>query len=166
MLVSVLLVSCLLAPVAPDAGRIVDGFVAPPCRFCAGGHRGLEYQVVPGSPVTAAAAGTVSFSGSVAGTQYVVIDHGDGDRTTYGQLTAADVKIAGVVRAGQRIGTAGATLYFGLRHGDEPVDPAPLLAVERRRPRLVPGDGSRPRPAATRPPTCSTSVAGTNTSRR
>lgn len=166
MLVSVLLVSCLLAPVSPGAGHIVERFVAPPCKFCAGGHRGLDYQVVPDSPVTAAAPGTVSFSGSVAGTRYVVVDHGDGDRTTYGGLATSDVGTGEAVRAGQRLGSAGATLYFGLRHGDEPVDPEPLLAVERRRPRLVPGDGSSPRPAATRPPTCATSVAGTNESRR
>jgi murein DD-endopeptidase MepM/ murein hydrolase activator NlpD len=166
VLVSVLLVSCLLSPVAPDAGHIVAGFVAPPCQFCAGGHRGLDYEVVPGSPVTAAAPGTVSFAGLVAGTRYVVIDHGDGDRTTYGQLSAIAVAVGEVVGAGQRIGTSGATLFFGLRHGDEPVDPQPLLAVERHRPRLVPGDGGRPRPAATRPPTCAASVAGTNESRR
>ena len=166
MLVSVLLVSCLLSPVAPDAGHIVAGFVAPPCRFCAGGHRGLDYQVVPGSAVVAAAGGTVGFAGSVAGTRYVVIDHGSDDRTTYGQLTDIAVRVGDAVRAGQRIGTSGATMYFGLRQGDEPVDPTPLFAVERRRPRLVPGDGSRPRPAATRPPTCAATVAGTNESRR
>ena len=97
----------------------------------------------------AAAGGTVTFSGSVAGTVYVVVDHGDGLRATYGRLASAAVAGGDRVATGAVVGrSGGGGLYFGLRRGDEYVDPAPLLGRLVERWRLVPMDGS----AARRPP--------------
>ena len=58
------------------AGRrpVVDPFRAPACAWCPG-NRGLEYAPPPGPPVRAVAAGVVTFTGVVAGTRYVVVDH-------------------------------------------------------------------------------------------
>ena len=47
-------------------------FRAPACAYCPG-NRGLEYDAAVGSPVRAAAAGTVTFAGVVAGVRYVVV---------------------------------------------------------------------------------------------
>lgn len=130
-------VPCL---VVPAVGDIVEPFVEPPCPYCAG-RRGIVVRTADGAPVGASAPGTVTFAGSVAGTNYVVVAHGGGWRTTYGRLAAVRV------RAGQRVallsvvGTSGGRLHFGVRHGDAYVDPQPLLARPQARARLVPADG-------------------------
>ena len=146
LLVALLPASCYPPPI--DA-PIVDPFRAPACAQCAG-NRGLEYATTAGRAVTAVAPGTVSFSGVVAGTRYVVVDQPDGYRATYGRLAAATVAVGATVGAGQVVGTTTAGFYFGLRLGEAYVDPAPLLGRWRYRPRLVPLDGSARR--ATPPP--------------
>ncbi len=143
VVVVALVVACWAPPV--DA-PVVDPFRPPPCAWCPG-NRGIEYGPTPGQPVRAVAAGTVSFAGTVAGTRYVVVDHGDGLRATYGRLAAASLGVGERVAAGQVIGTTTAEAYFGLRRGDLAVDPTPLLGTWRRRPRLVPLDGTPARPA-------------------
>jgi murein DD-endopeptidase MepM/ murein hydrolase activator NlpD len=143
-MIAVLMIAsaCLLPPVEAP---ISDHFREPACPYCAG-NRGLEYLVTPGTAVTAAAPGTVEFSGEVAGVRYVVVRHLDGRRATYGKLQVTTLRVGDRVIAGQRIGTTSAALYFGLREGERYVDPEPLLAVLRRRARLVPVDGTPPRP--------------------
>ncbi|MFZ9630154.1 MAG: murein hydrolase activator EnvC family protein [Ilumatobacteraceae bacterium] len=144
---------CLAPPVD---GPVVEPFRAPPCPYCAG-HRGLTYAARPGSAVRAAAAGTVSFSGSVAGVRYVVIAHAGGWRTTYGGLVAAAVGPGSPVAPGDVVALAGSRVYLGLRRGDRYVDPTPYLGALRRRARLVPLDGSAPRPARSwSTPVCAT----------
>ena len=99
--------------------------------------------------VRAAAAGVVSFAGVVAGTRYVVVDHAAGGlRATYGDLAASELAVGDVVAAGAVVGRVGERgLHFGLRRGETYVDPAPLLGRLVERPRLVPTDGTPPRPA-------------------
>jgi murein DD-endopeptidase MepM/ murein hydrolase activator NlpD len=135
--------SCLLPPVATP---IVDPFRDPSCPWCPG-NRGLTYATAPDTAVRAAAAGTVTFSGVVAGTRYVVVDHGDGRRATYGGLAGSAVRVGDHVAAGTIVGRSGAELHFGLREGEVYIDPAPLLARPVERARLVPTDGTPPRPA-------------------
>jgi murein DD-endopeptidase MepM/ murein hydrolase activator NlpD len=139
---------CLLAPVSAP---IVDPFRAPGCQWCPG-NRGLQYAVAAGTPVRAAAAGMVSFSGVVAGTRYVVVEHAAGGlRATYGGLAETGLREGDVVAAGSVVGVAGGEgLHFGLRRGEVYVDPAPLLGRLVERPRLVPTDGT-PRRAAPPP---------------
>lgn len=137
---------CLIPPVQ---ARISEPFVMPACRYCPG-HRGVEFATTPGSPVVAAADGSVTFSGTVAGERYLVLRHPDGVRATYGGLASvvAGLTAGTTVRAGSVVGAAGDGVYFGLRADDPeetPIDPTPLLGRWRFRPRLLPTDGSRSR---------------------
>lgn len=140
--------ACLLPPVTAP---IADVFRAPACQWCPG-NRGLEYAVAAGEVVRAAAAGTVTFSGNVAGSFYLVIQHADGLRATYGRLAGSRLAAGDTVPAGAVVGVSAGGLYFGLRRGDQDgqyVDPAPLLGRLVERWRLVPTDGS---PARAAPP--------------
>jgi len=141
---------CLLPPLS--SAVVVDPFREPGCEWCPG-NRGLQYAVAPGVLVRAAAAGTVSFSGVVAGTRYVVVEHAEGGlRATYGGLAETPLRVGDAVAAGSVVGTTGADgLHFGLRRGETYIDPAPLLGRLVERPRLVPTDGTARRPAP--PPT-------------
>ncbi|WP_448854250.1 M23 family metallopeptidase [Corynebacterium frankenforstense] len=146
--------------------RVTRGF-DPPAQDWLPGHRGVDLAASPGTPVLAAAAGTVAFAGQVAGNPVVSIDHADGLRTTYqpvraavrrGQEVAGGEHIGVVVAAvpgrapsggGQPGGSGGEAahdgLHWGARPSDSPtayVDPLALLeaAVIRLKP-LRPGDG-------------------------
>ena len=149
-MIGVLASLALLAPACyepPVTSAVVDPFRAPACSYCPG-NRGLEYEPAIGSPVVAAAAGVVTFSGVVAGVRYVVVEQSDGRTATYGRLASALVVAGFEVRPGATVGTTSNRFFFGLRQGGQYVDPAPFLGVRRYRPRLVPTDGSAPR----RPP--------------
>jgi murein DD-endopeptidase MepM/ murein hydrolase activator NlpD len=143
--------ACYLPPVGAP---IVEAFVAPPCEYCAGGHRGLEYDTAPGTTVRAIAPGVVSFSGAVAGVRYVVVDQDDGLKATYGMLAGSSLAEGARVAARDAVGRTGARFYFGMRRGESYLDPEPFLAVVLHRPRLVPSSGLPPRPARPRPPSC------------
>ena len=135
---------CLRPPVTAP---IADHFRDPPCPWCAG-NRGLQYDVDAGTPVLAAAAGTVTFAGVVAGVRYVVVVHADGLRATYGGLASSPWRAGDRLPAGAVVGRAGAAgLHFGLRRGDVYLDPEPRMGELRARPRLVPTDGTPARPA-------------------
>lgn len=134
---------CLRPPVDVPIARPFD---APPCLWCAG-HRGLSYVVAAGTPVRAAAAGTVTFSGVVVDVRYVVVRHADGLLATYGGLESTTLQQGSAVAAGATIGRSGRELYFGLRTGPGTyIDPEPLIGDLVVRPYLVPTDGSSPRP--------------------
>ena len=135
--------ACLLPPVAAP---IADPFREPLCEWCPG-NRGLTYQVRAGTTVRAAAAGIVSFSGVVAGTRYVVVSHADGLRATYGGLSSSALGAGDAVPAGGIVGTSGDELHFGFRDGERYLDPEPLLGEVVHRARLIPTDGTPPRPA-------------------
>lgn len=122
------------APV-PDP---VAGFAPPPERWLAG-HRGVDLAALPGEEVRSAGAGTVSFVGMLAGRGVVTVVHG-GLRTTYEPVDAI-VVTGESVRRGQVIGRLAAgghcslrCLHWGLRRGDEYLDP--MLLLEMRPPVL------------------------------
>jgi murein DD-endopeptidase MepM/ murein hydrolase activator NlpD len=157
-------VAALAAPPAicyqpPVAAPIAQRFDAPACRWCPG-NRGVDYATRPGEPVRAAATGRVVFAGLVAGRRWVTIAHRDGLRSSYGPLAAIAVRAGGGVAAGQAVGRAAGRLHFGVRRGDEYVDPETVLGPALRlRPRLVPLHGAAPpRPL----PRCSTPSRSTN----
>jgi murein DD-endopeptidase MepM/ murein hydrolase activator NlpD len=134
---------CLRPPVEAPISR---PFEAPPCQWCAG-HRGVTFAVPPGTPVRAAAAGTVTFSGIVVDIRYVVVRHGDGVLATYGGLRSSALSAGDVIGAGAVVGHSGGELYFGLRTGpDRYIDPQPLLGELAVPPYLVPADGGPRRP--------------------
>jgi murein DD-endopeptidase MepM/ murein hydrolase activator NlpD len=113
--------------------RPVDALVSDPFRAPASpygpGNRGLEFDTAPGTPVHAAAAGSVTFAGPVAGRRYVTVLHADGVRTAYGPLARVGVEAGDQVAAGQVLGTTAGPLLWTARIGDAYVDPAVLLAA-------------------------------------
>lgn len=87
---------------APVPGVVLQPFDGPPQDWLPG-HRGVDLAAVMGQPVGAAADGIVAFSGVVAGTPTVSIDHPDGVRTTY-QAVTSTLDAGAPVRRGQLIG--------------------------------------------------------------
>jgi murein DD-endopeptidase MepM/ murein hydrolase activator NlpD len=118
----------------PVNGRVVRAFDPPKTRY-GPGHLGVDFAVVRGEAVRAAGAGTVVFSGQVAHTTHVVIRHANGWRTSYSFLDSTRVHAGEYVGAGEIVGWAGGrgeehdgtVLHFGLRIGDQYVDPMQLF---------------------------------------
>jgi len=122
----------------PVAAVVSDPFRAPATPY-GPGNRGLEYATEPGEVVHAAAGGTITFAGPVAGGRYVTIQHADRARTSYGPLTDVAVVAGQEVAAGDPIGSAGGPVLWTIRLGDAYLDPAVVLvAAGRGGVRLVP----------------------------
>src|SRR4051794_4667791 len=136
--------TCWLPPVSAP---VVDPFREPMCRWCPG-NRGIEYAAHAGDAVTAVAAGRVTFSGAVAGLTYVVVQHADGRRATYGNLGDRLYGKGDMIAAGALVGHAAGALHFGLRDGERYVDPAPFIGRLVGIARLVPSDGVTAAPSA------------------
>lgn len=120
--------------------RITRPFEPPPEPWAAG-HRGVDLAGTPGMPVRAAANGVVHFAGTVVDRGVVGIRHTAGLRTTYEPVTPL-VRSGQPVRAGDVIGTlasghtgcpVAACLHWGLRRGDQYLDPLTLLGAGRVR---------------------------------
>lgn len=98
-------------------------------------HQGLDIGANMGTPVKAAAAGTVISAGWYGGYgNYILIDHGGGMSTGYGHLSRIDVSNGQQVQRGQLIGAVGSTgastgphLHFEVRISGKPVDPTAYL---------------------------------------
>lgn len=94
-------------------------------------HRGLDIPEAMGTPVGAAASGTVVFAGRSGGYGNLVrIDHGDGNETRYGHLSSLAVGVGDLLRQGQILGRVGSTgrstgphLHFEVRQHGIAVDP-------------------------------------------
>lgn len=132
--------------VAPSDAAVIDRFRPPTTRWAAG-NRGIDFDTAPGSPVRASAAGEVTFAGLVAGSHHVVVLHPGGLRTSYSFLESVLVRRGDTVAQGATVGIAGGPLHFGVRAGDEYLDPAALLTGELMV-HLVPDGDRRPAEAA------------------
>ena len=121
----------------PVDAPVSDPFRPPDGPYGAG-NRGIEYDTRPGEVVRAAATGTVSFAGAVAGSLFVTLDHGGGVLSTYSYLERISVRRGADVAAGQVVGLAGEFLHFSVRVDGDYVDPAAFIGVRRVRVRLVP----------------------------
>jgi murein DD-endopeptidase MepM/ murein hydrolase activator NlpD len=159
MIAVLALLSTLLPACYPPsvAAPVSDPFRAPACTYCPG-NRGLEYRPPPGSLIRAVAGGVVRFDGVIAGVRWLVVEQDDGRVASYGYLGAVTVAGGQPVHAGQVVAGSTGRFYFGLRQGRAYIDPQPLIGVWRYRPRLIPTDGSAPRPPP--PPTISCASAG------
>ncbi len=119
----------------PLTGRLLSTFGAKPGgRF----NDGINIAASEGTPVHAAADGTVIYAGSgvAAFGNLVLIRHAGGWLTAYAHCAALLVAKGDTVRRGQPIARAGATgevdapqLHFEVRRGRTPVDPLRLLPV-------------------------------------
>jgi murein DD-endopeptidase MepM/ murein hydrolase activator NlpD len=114
----------------PLRPMVVTRAFAPPPTPYAAGHRGVDLAGSAGQGVFAAAAGDVSYAGTLAGRGVVVVVHGS-LRTTYEPVTASVHRGAHVI-GGQLIGTlapghagcpVAACLHWGLLRGDVYLDP-------------------------------------------
>ena len=158
-------------PASADGGWVwpVEGRVVTPFDFHAsspyegGRHRGIDIQARPGSPVVAAAPGTVAFAGRLGNSGLTIsIEHaGDALRTSYLHLSGVSVAQGQQVGRGQAIGTSGTPsgrlphLHFGVRAAGRPtgyLDPLQFLPepVEKGQPPPV-GPGGLRRPPDIRP---------------
>ena len=164
-----MLVTVLVAPlvaalclVPPVDAPVVEPFVAPACSFCAG-HRTVDFATATatatettGTLVVAPIAGRVSFAGEVAGRRFVSVRSGD-HTVTVGGLGSLAVSAGQAVAAGETVGrgTGLGPVTLSVRRDagqptEEYLDPGQFLARRIGRARLVPTDGTRPRPVRTR----------------
>jgi murein DD-endopeptidase MepM/ murein hydrolase activator NlpD len=98
-------------------------------------HEGMDIQAGYGTPVRAAADGSVKKSGWMSGYgQAIVIDHGYGFETLYGHNSRLMVGVGQQVKKGQIIcysGNSGAStgphLHYEVHIGNQPVNPAPYM---------------------------------------
>lgn len=95
------------------------------------GHNGIDIAAALGTPIRAAAQGTVviSRSGGWNGGygNYVVIQHSNGMQTLYAHMNTVNVSVGETVNKGEQIGTMGTTgkstgvhLHFEVRGGKNP----------------------------------------------
>ena len=113
------------------AGTVTSGFGTRWGRS----HEGIDIAVGSGTPVQAAAAGTVVVAGWMSGYgNIVVIDHGDGLSTAYAHNSTLAVGQGVVVGAGSVIALSGSTghstgphVHFEVRVSGAPVDPLVYL---------------------------------------
>lgn len=137
----------------PGTPRVARRFDPPPEPWLPG-HRGVDLAAAPGAEVRSAGAGVVLFAGSVAGRPVVTVGHADGLRTTYEPVlpgAAAGARVAagtpiGLLSAGHPGCVAAACLHWGLRRGEEYLDPLALLGLGPVR--LLPLDPPPAGPAA------------------
>jgi murein DD-endopeptidase MepM/ murein hydrolase activator NlpD len=101
------------------------------------GHRGVDLAAEPGDEVRAALPGRVAVAGPVAGRPLVVLQHRGPMRTTYLPV-APRVEVGDRVSRGQVIGVvatpahgAGDCLHWGVRVGDDYLDPLSLVRSQR-----------------------------------
>ena len=125
---------------APASGAVSSGFGVRPDPWTGENrfHKGLDIAARPGSPVKAAAAGKVIFSGRADGYgNLVTIDHGDGVVTRYGHNEVNLVGVGDQVGAEQEIALVGATgrskgphLHFEVHRNGQAVDPMQVLGLQ------------------------------------
>ncbi|HEX7998434.1 MAG TPA: M23 family metallopeptidase [Pyrinomonadaceae bacterium] len=122
----------------PVAGTLESGFGGRRNPF--GGsslefHSGQDIEAPSGTPINAAASGTVTYAGWMNGYgNLVIVDHGGGLTTRYGHQSRIEVKVGQSITRGQLLGLVGSTgrstgphLHYEVRINDRPVDPRQYL---------------------------------------
>jgi murein DD-endopeptidase MepM/ murein hydrolase activator NlpD len=98
-------------------------------------HEGIDIAVPEGTPVAAAAAGTVIYAGWLGGYgNLVVVDHGGGLSTAYGHNSGFVASVGDQVAQGETISYSGNTgnssgphVHFEVRVDGAAVDPLGYL---------------------------------------
>jgi murein DD-endopeptidase MepM/ murein hydrolase activator NlpD len=130
-------------PAGPIQGASASGFIWPVSGPVVSGygmrwgqlHAGVDIAVPAGTPIRAAASGTVVLAAVTGGYgNYTCIDHGGGLSTCYAHLSSYAVSSGQSVDQGQVIGSVGCTghcfgdhLHFEVRVNGSPVDPMGYL---------------------------------------
>jgi len=143
----------IMPPVAGTSSATTPVFVAPlddfrlsspfgprrhPIRGRAHSHSGADLAVPRGTPVHAAADGTVVAIRTLRTGygRHVVVDHGSGYSSWYAHLDTIDgaLRLGDTIARGERVGTAGSTgsatgphLHLEIRHHGVPMEPMALL---------------------------------------
>ncbi len=117
----------------PVSGRISSGYGwrIHPIFGTREFHTGIDIAAPWGTPIEAAADGTVLFTGWMRGYgMLVILDHGNGLSTTYSHLSSYSVHVGQRVKRGQVIARIGSTgwstgphLFFEVRENGRPVNP-------------------------------------------
>jgi murein DD-endopeptidase MepM/ murein hydrolase activator NlpD len=115
----------------PVSGAVTSGFGWRWGRM----HEGIDIAAPSGTPIRAAAAGTVIYSGWMSGYgNLVVVDHGGGLATAYAHMSSIAAGSGASVVQGQTLGYVGCTghcygdhLHFEVRQSGSPVDPMGYL---------------------------------------
>ena len=108
---------------------------SPVVREFGGASKGLDFEIRPGSPVSAAATGEVVYAGSGLGgyERLVIVKHNDSYLSAYSLNQPFSVKEGQRVNGGQRLASIGQgsskmrTLHFEIRRDGNPVSPRTLL---------------------------------------
>lgn len=128
----------------PAVGPITTAFGEPGSDWVGGYHMGIDIGAPAGSPILAAADGTVEDDQADVNHGYgnfVAIDHGNGYATLYAHMSRIVAKPGEKVSRGQLIGFVGSTgfvdgphLHFELRHNGTKIDPQPFLPTQNEAP--------------------------------
>jgi murein DD-endopeptidase MepM/ murein hydrolase activator NlpD len=111
----------------PVNGTVVSGYGMRWGRL----HEGIDISAASGTPIWAAAAGTVIYAGWLGGYgNLVVVDHGNGLATAYAHASAILVSVGQSVARGETVALVGSTgnssgphLHFEVRVNGVAVDP-------------------------------------------
>jgi Peptidase family M23 len=160
--------------VRPVAGAVTRPFAMHGSPYARGQHRGADFTAPPGTPVRAPCTGRVAVAGQI-GTSGGVVTVACGPwRVSVLPVARIDVRRRARVRAGDPVGTAGASalhagLHLGVRRagrrfgyvdplhfltaGRRPSPPVgpPARGIDRRRPSRVPA-APAPAPASLKAP--------------
>ena len=123
--------------VRPVSGRITSrfGYRSSPGGIGSTNHKGLDIAAPNGTPIYAAAAGTVEFSGYKGSLgKLVIINHGKGVKTYYAHCSSLKVSTGQKVEGGANIAAVGKTgtatgyhLHFEVRVNGASVNPQRYL---------------------------------------
>jgi murein DD-endopeptidase MepM/ murein hydrolase activator NlpD len=139
----------------PVQGPVISSFGS---RRLLGRHRGVDIKAPRGTPIRAAAPGTVTFSGRQSSYGRVVkIAHANGRSTVYAHNSANFLKPGDRVKAGTLIGAVGRTgrattnhVHFEIRSKGVAKNPLPML--QRSQPGPMPARRHEARAPAHHPP--------------
>jgi murein DD-endopeptidase MepM/ murein hydrolase activator NlpD len=126
----------------PAHGRISSNFGVrrDPFTGRARVHEGVDIAVPSGTPIHAAAAGTVVFAGKQRGYgNTVIVEHADGRKTRYAHASKLNVTVGETVGKGETIGLVGSTgrstgphLHFEVIEAGRHVNPLAAVAHDSR----------------------------------
>ncbi|MGI5839810.1 MAG: LysM peptidoglycan-binding domain-containing M23 family metallopeptidase [bacterium] len=121
----------------PVQGRITSryGWRTHPVSGKRDFHPGIDIGASTGTPIKAAAAGTVTYAGWMGGYgNMVIVDHGSGLETQYAHNSSLTVSVGEKVQRGETIAKAGATgvvtgphLHFNIVKNGEYINPLNYL---------------------------------------